>query len=79
MNTIEEIIIQTFIFLFSASAVWFVSRKEKWRRWGYIFGLCGQPFWFYSVDTEQGGILALCVWYTYSWGQGVYNFWIKEQ
>lgn len=79
MTTIEQIIIQTFIVLFSASAVWFVSRKEKWRRWGYILGLCGEPFWFYSLyHTKQWGIMVLCVWYAYSWGQGVYNFWIKK-
>lgn len=71
-------IAQVFIFIFSASAIWFVSRRESWRRWGYILGLCGQPFWFWTlIATEQWGILALCVWYTYSWGQGVWNYWIK--
>lgn len=67
-------IIQICIFIFSASAVWFVSRKEPWRRWGFVLGLCGQPFWFYSAITkQQWAIVALCVWYTYSWGMGVWN------
>lgn len=69
---------QIFIFVFGALAIWLVSRTEKWRRWGYIFGLCGQPFWFWTtVTTEQWGMVALCAFYTYSWGQGVWNYWIK--
>lgn len=68
------------IMLFGCSAIWVVGRKEKWRRWGYILGLCSQPFWFYSAyQAEQWGILCLCLWYTYSWGQGIWNFWIKSE
>lgn len=71
-------IIQGFIFLFSASAIWLVGRKESWRKWGYVCGLCAQPFWFYSTyQNEQWAIMALCVWYTYAWSMGVYNFIIK--
>ena len=67
------------ILIFGCSAVWLVGRKEHWRRWGYVMGLCGQPFWFYTTITaEQWGIVLLCCWYTYSWAQGVYNFWIKR-
>lgn len=67
------------ILIFGCSAVWFVGRREKWKRWGYILGLCSQPFWFYTTITHgQYGIALLSLWYTYSWGQGVYNYWIKE-
>ena len=67
------------IILFGCSAIWFVGRKEKWGRWGYIFGLCSQPFWFWtSIVNEQYGIMILSLWYTYSWIQGIYNFWIKK-
>lgn len=70
--------IQVMIFIFGASGIWFVSRKEDWKRWGYILGLMGQPFWFYSALTnEQWGILALTAFYTYSWSQGIFNYWIK--
>jgi hypothetical protein len=73
-------IVQVFIILFSCSAIWLVGRKEHWRRWGYILGLLGQPFWFYSaINASQWGIVALCCFYTYSWAQGVYNFWIKTE
>jgi carbohydrate-binding DOMON domain-containing protein len=40
---------QIAIMIFGASAIWFVSRTEKWKRWGYILGLCGQPFWIYTT------------------------------
>lgn len=70
---------QIMIFIFGASGIWFVSRKEEWKKWGYIFGLCGQPFWFYSAWTnEQWGIILLTLFYTYSWTQGIYNYWIKK-
>lgn len=72
-------IVQTGIVLFSCAAIWFVGRREDWKRWGYIFGLCSQPFWFITViKNEQWGILLLTIWYTYSWAQGIYNYWIIE-
>lgn len=67
------------IMFFGASAIWFVGRREDWRRWGYIFGLLSQPFWIYpSIVNEQWGILVMTLFYTYSWCQGIYNFWIKD-
>ena len=67
---------QVGIFIFSTPALWLVSRRESWGRWGYIAGLAGQPFWFYTtIKAEQWGIVALCCFYTYSWLQGIYNFW----
>jgi hypothetical protein len=38
-----DIIAQVWIVCFGCSAVWLVGRLEKWKRWGYILGLCGQP------------------------------------
>jgi hypothetical protein len=71
---------QFLILIFSASAIWFVGRKEKWRRWGYIFGILGQPFWIIETFKEmQMGMFLLTIWYTYSWGQGIWNFWIKGE
>lgn len=70
---------QIFILIFGCTAIWLVSRKDKWKRYGYIFGLCSQPFWIYtSYANQQWGILALCFFYTYSWTQGIYNYWIKK-
>ncbi|MGI0106733.1 hypothetical protein [Salinimicrobium sp. WS361] len=70
-------ITQIAIMIFGASAIWFVSRKEEWKRWGYILGLLGQPFWIHESSTnEQWGIFIMTIFYTYSWSQGVINYWI---
>ena len=70
---------QSFILLVGGAAIWLVGRKEEWRRWGYVLGLVSQPFWFYStIRTEQWGMFVLSLWYTYSWGQGVYNYWLAK-
>lgn len=75
-----ENIIQFCIFVLSASAIWFVGSTEKWSKYGYVLGLLSQPFWFYSTITkEQYGMLCLTVFYTYSWGRGFYNHFIKKK
>lgn len=76
MQTISQIA----IFIFGVSAIWLVGRKESWRRWGFIMGLIGQPFWIYSfITNNQYGMLCMTAAYTYSWAMGVYNFWIKKE
>ncbi|GGD45268.1 hypothetical protein GCM10011514_06630 [Emticicia aquatilis] len=70
---------QILIMIFGSLAIWFVGRKEHWKRWGYIFGILGQPFWIYTaINNEQWGILAMTFFYTYSWSMGIYNYWIKK-
>jgi hypothetical protein len=67
------------IVLFGCSAIWLVGRKENWQRWGYVLGLCSQPFWFWTSWAHgQWGIFFLSLWYTYAWGQGFYNYWIRK-
>lgn len=72
------ILAQIWIGVFGIAAIFCVSRLEKWRRWGYIFGMIYQPAWYITTYlNEQWGILFLSLFYTYSWGQGIYNYWIK--
>jgi len=60
-------------------AIFLVSRKDKWQRYGYIFGLLSQPFWFIETfRAEQWGIFILCIWYTINWSIGIYNYWVKR-
>ena len=69
------IVVQGFIFIFSASAIWFVSQNKSYRPVGYLIGLFSQPFWFYTTITnDQWGLILLSLFYTYSWSMGVYNF-----
>ena len=77
---LDELIAQIGIISLGCSSVWFISRPEtwKWKRWGYILGLAANPFWFYiGYKTQQWGIIIVSLWYTYSWGLGVWNYWIK--
>ena len=75
-----DILSQIMIFTCGASAVWLVARLDKWKRYGYILGIIAQPFWFYTTFThQQYGITILSFWYTYSWGLGIYNYWIKKE
>ena len=53
--------------------------RESWRKWACIFGMAGQPFWFWAtLPAEQWGILALCFFYAYSWGRGIKTYWLKS-
>ena len=58
-------------------AVWLTQdKRESWRRWACIFGILGQPFWFYAAwSAEQRGIFALCLLYTYAWVRGLWTHW----
>lgn len=61
-------------------AIWLSQDDRKsWRKFACIFGMAGQPFWFYSAYVgEQWGIFALCFFYTYAWLKGFVNNWIKN-
>lgn len=60
------------------TAVW-LSQDERYerRRWACIFGLIGQPFWFWAAySASQWGIFALCFLYAYSWLRGFRTYWM---
>jgi hypothetical protein len=61
-------------------AIWLTQqRRENWKKYACLFGMAGQPLWFYSAYTaEQWGILALTIFYTYSWWLGINNNWRKS-
>jgi len=44
------------------------------RRWGFIIGLCGQPFWFYTtINHHQWPFVVLTVLLTYMNIRGIYT------
>ena len=63
------------------TAIWLSqSKNADWRRYACLFGLVGQPFWFYAaISAEQWGIVVLCCLYTVSWARGVLNNWIRTE
>lgn len=73
--------VQLMIAMTGVVAIWLTQQKnDRIKKYACLFGLAGQPFWFYSAYTsEQWGIFCLCVFYSYSWGVGVYNNWILKK
>lgn len=69
---------QIFIAIFGVTAVALSQSKLKARRrWACIFGLIGQPFWFYAAwQGQQWGIFVLSFIYTASWLHGLWNYWL---
>ncbi len=61
-------------------AVWFLMHKQKWMRWGYIIGLCSEPFWLLTaLIHKQWGIVILAFIYSYCYTKGIWNYWIKNR
>ena len=59
-------------------AVWLRKSRVKAQRWACIFGILGQPFWFYAAwSAEQWGISALRALYTYAWARGLWTHWLS--
>ena len=72
--------IQLIILLTGAAAIW-LSQSVSYnkRRQACLFGLIGQPFWFYTtISSQQWGLVALSALYTISWGKGAWLYWIKR-
>lgn len=70
-------IAQIGIALFGVVAIWLSqATSESQRKYACLFGLCSQPFWFWSAySAEQWGIFVLCVLYTVSWLRGLKQYW----
>lgn len=64
-----------------ALAAWLSQeRRPRLQRWACIFGLIGQPFWFWaSWKAEQWGIFAVSVLYGAAWLRGLWVYWIRPQ
>lgn len=68
------------IAFFGVTAIWLSqdSRLER-RRFACLFGLAGQPFWFWSsFSTGQWGIFTLCFLYTLAWLKGARQHWFGK-
>lgn len=73
-------IAQVWIAVFGVLAIFCANRDDKWQKYGCIMGVIAQPAWYITTYVnEQWGIMFLSLFYSYSWGMGVYNFWIKPR
>ena len=72
-----DIIAQFGVGILSIVAILLVSKKNKW---GFVFGLASQPFWFItSFINHQWGVFFLSVVYTVSWAYGCYEWFSKPK
>jgi hypothetical protein len=71
---------QALIAITGIVAIWLSQdSRAGWRKYACLFGLAGQPFWFYSsYIAEQWGIFILCFFYTFAWLKGVRVHWMPE-
>lgn len=71
---------QVAVVLNGVVAIWLSlsqDKRETWRKYVCLFGLAGQPFWFYiAYSTEQWGIFILCIFSTWAWLKGYRNHWL---
>lgn len=72
---------QIAIALLGALAAWLSqARTDDARRWAPVFGMIGQPFWFYaSWKAGQWGIFAVSVLYALAWMKGLWVYWIAPR
>ena len=68
------------IAVFGVTAIFLSQAKDlKERKFACLFGLAGQPFWFWSaIEAEQWGIFVLCCFYTIAWARGFKTNWIDK-
>ena len=76
-----DLMSQIAVFVFGVGAVLVVGmRRPSIRRWGYVLGLCSQPFWYYTFIAHEQYILVLCaIAYTVSWAVGFRNYWLLKE
>lgn len=56
------------------------SRSERLRRLACLFGLFGQPFWFWAtISSHQWGSVFVSFMYTIAWAHGVWVHWIARR
>ncbi|MCK4626034.1 MAG: hypothetical protein KAV00_12030 [Phycisphaerae bacterium] len=71
-------ICQIGIFVFGLSAIWLLSGDKSYGKWGFLLGLLGQPFWFWTAATHrQWGVFVLATAYTFAWCHGIYTHILK--
>lgn len=73
-------IAQIFIALFGVTAIFLSQSPNEWaKKHACLFGLAGQPFWFWSaISAEQWGVFVLCLFYSVAWARGFKTHWLTK-
>lgn len=72
---------QVFIAVTELIAVGLLQAKTRqYRKWASIFGLLGQPFWFYtSYQQEQWGVFMVCFCFLALWIKSFKDNWLTPE
>jgi len=55
------------------------AKTRQYRKWASIFGLLGQPFWFYtSFQSQQWGIFVVCFFFLGLWIKSFKDNWLAK-
>ena len=74
-----DILSQVLLSVLGITAIFLISRPEKWNKYGFIFGCIAEPFWLYTLWIhKQYLIIPLSICYFLSYCQGVYYRFIKH-
>ena len=73
---ILDIISQVAVSILGLTAMILLTKKN---RWGWVFGLSSQPFWFItSYAHQQPGVFIITILYTYIWIKGCHEWFSKK-
>lgn len=65
---------QLAILFFSSASVWCFA-GTRFKRMGFVLGLCGQPFWIYTTFAAgQWGMFLVSLWFTGNHIRGLWNY-----
>lgn len=71
-----DTISQVVIFFTGLTSIFLVGRRNKW---GFVVGFAGQPFWFITSYVHgQWVLFALNFAYAFTWGYGIYEWFIRR-
>jgi hypothetical protein len=72
---------QIFIAVTELIAIWLIQDKRiEYRKYACLFGLLGQPFWFYSsFMADQWGSFVLCFFFAAAWLKALKEYWIYPE
>lgn len=65
---------QLAIVVLSPIAIYLLAESGPDARWGFVVGLCSQPFWIYATaKARQLGMFAISLLYLAIWIRGILN------
>lgn len=73
-----DVVSQLWVTIFGVTALWMAqSRQERWRAAAVLFGLLGQPGWYFQLVIHgQWFMLPAFVAYTACWVRGFWIHWM---